>query len=81
MKHLRWIISLILFLVATQSARELHGWHGFWIASFVMSAFGIINFFDGYFARQRELEEKLDKWAAKNGVATQEPKAWWKAWG
>jgi phosphatidylglycerophosphate synthase len=77
MKHLRWIISLILFLVATQSARELHGWHGFWIASVLMSAFGIINFFDGYFARQRELEEKLGQWKAANGVAMQDARPRW----
>ena len=47
-------------MVATQSVKELHGWTGFWIASAVMVAFGIVNYFDGYFARQRELEEKLN---------------------
>ncbi|MBF5006978.1 hypothetical protein ISG32_22275 [Diaphorobacter sp. NR2-3-3-1] len=39
--------------------KTIHGWTGFWIATAVMAVYGILNYFDGYFARQRELEEKL----------------------
>lgn len=54
MKHIRWMISMGLLGVSTHVARELHGWNGFWLVMVVMIVFGLVNFFDGYFARKHE---------------------------
>ncbi|WP_323745984.1 hypothetical protein [Diaphorobacter caeni] len=50
---------MLIFMATTESMKTIHGWTGFWIATAVMAVYGILNYFDGYFARQRELEEKL----------------------
>lgn len=60
MRHLRWLTGLMIFMITTSAARDLHGWAGFWIASLVLMVHAAINYFDGYYARQRELEESLN---------------------
>ncbi|MBF5007605.1 hypothetical protein [Diaphorobacter caeni] len=73
MKHLRWIITILIFITVTETVKGFHGWTGYWIASAVLTAFGIVNYFDGYFARQRELEGKLDGLRSSSQIPPHRP--------
>ena len=64
MRHLRWIMSIMIFMVATDFARSEHGWAGFWIATVLLAAYGALSYVDGYYARQREIEQRLVWWTS-----------------
>ena len=64
MRHLRWIMSLVILMGATAFARIEHGWAGFWIAAVLLAAYGALSYADGYSARQREIEQRLAWWTS-----------------